>query len=172
MPKADPAQIRLLVLDVDGCLTEGTISLDHDGNETKSFNIKDGLGIAAWLKLGLGVAVITGRSSAALAARCRELGITDLHQGVKDKGSKLAEVLAAVGCTAEETAAFGDDWNDLPVLRRVGVAMCPSDAVDEVRLIADFVSARCGGQGAVREGIEMILHAKGLMAKALALYDA
>lgn len=172
MPKADPAQIRLLILDVDGCLTDGSISLDHEGRETKTFNIKDGLGIAAWLKLGLGIAVITGRTSEALRHRCRELGITDLHQGVKDKGAKLAEVLSAVGCTPDETAAFGDDWNDLPVLRRVGVAMCPADASDEVRLIADFVSAHPGGHGAVREGIEMILQAKGLMQEALALYEA
>lgn len=171
MPKADPSQIRLLVLDVDGCLTEGTISLDHAGNEIKSFNIQDGLGIAAWQRLGLGVAVITGRTSQSLTARCRELGITQVHQGVKDKGTKLAEVLAAVGCTAAEAAAFGDDWNDLPVLRRVGVAMCPADAADEVRLVADFVSTRPGGRGAVREGIEMILHAKGLMDQALAFYD-
>ncbi len=171
MPKADPAQIRLLILDVDGCLTDGSIFLDGEGRETKRFNIKDGLGISVWQKLGLPVAVITGRTSESLIARCRELGITELHQGVKDKGGKLAEVLRAVGCEAHEAAAFGDDWNDLPILNRVGVAMCPSDASDEVRAIADFVSAHAGGHGAVREGIEMILAAKGLMERALALYD-
>lgn len=171
MPKADPARVRLLVLDVDGCLTDGSIYLDAEGRETKRFNIKDGLGIAVWLKLGFNVAVITGRSSESLIVRCKELGITHLHQGVKDKGAKLAEVLASVGCAAEEAAAFGDDWNDLPVLKRVGVAMCPADASDGVRAIADFVSTLPGGHGAAREGIEMLLEAKGLMGEALALYD-
>jgi len=171
MPKADPAQIRLLILDVDGCLTDGSVFLDGEGRETKRFNIKDGLGISVWQKLGLPVAVITGRTSESLVARCRELGITELHQGVKDKGTKLAEVLGIVGCEAHEAAAFGDDWNDLPVLKRVGVAMCPADASDEVRAIADFVSAKPGGHGAVREGIEMILASKGLMERAVALYD-
>ena len=171
MPKADPANVRLLVLDVDGCLTDGSVHLDGEGRETKRYNIKDGLGIAVWMKLGLHVAVVTGRKSDSLIARCKELGITELHQGVKEKGVKLAEVLAAVGCEADEAAAFGDDWNDLPVLRRVGVAMCPADASDEVRAIADFVSANAGGHGAVRDGIEMILAAKGLMERAVAFYD-
>ena len=171
MPKADPANVRLLILDVDGCLTDGSVHLDGEGRETKRYNIKDGLGISVWLRLGLPVVVITGRTSDSLIARCKELGITELHQGVKDKGAKLTEVLSAVGCEAEEAAAFGDDWNDLPILKRVGVAMCPADASDEIRAMADFVSARPGGHGAVREGIEMILAAKGLMARALALYD-
>ncbi len=171
MPKADPANVRLLILDVDGCLTDGSVHLDGEGRETKRYNIKDGLGISVWLRLGLPVVVITGRTSDSLIARCRELGITELHQGVKNKGAKLAEVLSAVGCEAEEAAAFGDDWNDLPILKRVGVAMCPADASDEILAMADFVSARPGGHGAVRDGIEMILAAKGLMARALALYD-
>ncbi len=171
MPNADPANIRLLILDVDGCLTDGSVFLDGQGRETKRFNIKDGLGIAVWQKLGLPVVVITGRTSDSLIARCKELGITGLHQGVKDKGAKLAEVLAAVGCSADEAGAFGDDWNDLPILKRVGVALCPADASDEVRAIADFVSTRPGGHGAVREGIEMILAAKGLRERALSFYD-
>ena len=145
--------------------------LDGEGRETKRYNIKDGLGIAVWLNLGLHVAVITGRQSDSLIARCKELGITELHQGVKDKGAKFFEVIEAVGCEAHEAAAFGDDWNDLPILKRVGLSMCPADASNEIRALADFVSTKQGGHGAVREGIEMILKAKGLMERALALYD-
>ncbi len=171
MPKADAAKIRLIILDVDGCLTDGSVYLDGEGRETKRFNIKDGLGIAVWMKLGFHIAVITGRKSDSLIARCEELGITELHQGVKDKGAKFFEVIEAVGCEAHEAAAFGDDWNDLPVLKRVGIAMCPVDASGQIRELADFVSVRPGGHGAVREGIEMILSAKGLMERALEFYD-
>ena len=103
MPKADPANVRLLILDVDGCLTDGSVHLDGEGRETKRYNIKDGLGISVWLRLGLPVVVITGRTSDSLIARCRELGITELHQGVKNKGAKLAEVLV--------WAVWGQAWS-------------------------------------------------------------
>ena len=167
---ADPAKVKLIVLDVDGCLTDGSVYLDNQGNETKRFNIKDGLAIAAWIRLGFEVAIITGRSSGSLSARCKELGIDNLHQGVKDKGSKLSQVLAELGVSLEETAAIGDDWNDLPVLERVGFAMCPADAVSEVRSAADYVCQANGGHGAVREAIEHIIDAKGLREAALSHY--
>lgn len=164
---SDPSRIRLVVLDVDGCLTDGSINLDEQGQETKRFNIKDGLIISAWMRLGFEVAIITGRTSGSVSARCGELGITHLHQGVKEKGQVLDEMLAKMGVTLEETAAMGDDWIDLPMLRRVGYAMCPSDAVAEVVEASDFVSSKPGGQGAVREAIEHLIDAKGLREKAL-----
>lgn len=167
---ADPANIKLIILDVDGCLTDGSVYLDHEGNETKRYNIKDGLAIATWMRLGFEIAIMTGRSSGSLGARCLELGITNLHQGVKDKGVKLAEVLAELGVPLEETAAMGDDWNDLPVLGRVGYPMCPADAVSEVQSAAKLVCKACGGHGAVREAIEHLIDAKGLRESALSHY--
>jgi len=173
MPTAshtNPADAKLIILDVDGCLTDGSIYLDANGNETKRFNIKDGLAIATWMRLGFEIVIITGRTSGSLEARCKELGIDNLHQGVKDKGAKLSEVLTGLGISLEETAAMGDDWNDLPVLERVGFSMCPADAVREVQVAANLVCKAPGGHGAVREAIEHLIDAKGLRESALSHY--
>jgi 3-deoxy-D-manno-octulosonate 8-phosphate phosphatase (KDO 8-P phosphatase) len=158
------------VLDVDGCLTDGTVALDHDGNETKRFNIKDGLGIRVWQDLGFGVAIVTGRTSGSLAARAKELGIETVIQGAKRKADALERVLADAGVDAFQVAAIGDDWNDLPVLERVGYPACPADAA---RLVHGIVAYRCeaaGGRGAVRELIEHLLAAKGLLEQAADRY--
>ena len=167
---ADAANIRLIILDVDGCLTDGSVYLDANGNETKRFNIKDGLAIAAWMRFGFEIVIITGRTSGSLGTRCQELGIKNLHQGVKDKGSKLGEVLTGLAVSLAETAAMGDDWNDLPVLERVGFAMCPADAAREVRDTVKLVCKAPGGHGAVREAIEHLIDAKGLRQAALSHY--
>jgi 3-deoxy-D-manno-octulosonate 8-phosphate phosphatase (KDO 8-P phosphatase) len=162
--------IRCLVLDVDGVLTDGSIMIDDHGVETKRFNVKDGLGIATWIRLGFEVAVITKRKSrvasgdGALAHRCRELGIQHLIQGSADKAAALAEVTKATGIPSEQMAYIGDDWPDLPALRLVGLPIAVADAAEEVQARAEFVTSRNGGHGAVREAIEKILKAKGVYA--------
>lgn len=162
--------IRCLVLDVDGVLTDGSIMIDDHGVETKRFNVKDGLGLATWIKLGFEVAVITKRKSrvasgeGALAHRCRELGIKHLIQGSSDKAAALAEVSKATGVEAAHMAYIGDDWPDLAAMRLVGLPIAVADAAEEVRARAEFVTLRNGGQGAVREAIETILKAKGMFA--------
>ena len=166
----DPSQIKLLILDVDGCLTDGSISIDHRGDETKRFNIKDGLGIVVWHRLGLHTAIITGRTSHALETRCQELGIDRLHQGISDKWAVLQRILNELNIPASQAAAIGDDWNDLPILTRVGVPMCPADAADEVRAACCYVCDRPGGRGAVREAINWLIDAKGLTEQALSFY--
>ncbi|MEM8758532.1 MAG: HAD hydrolase family protein [Planctomycetota bacterium] len=170
MPGGDPKAVRLLVLDVDGCLTDGSIMYDADGRETKRFSVRDGLGIAAWRRLGLPVAIITGRESAMVTRRAGELGITRVYQGVRDKAAALAEVLSDLAIEPEQAAAFGDDWNDLPMLAAVGFAACPADAADEVKQIADYVCGKPGGHGAVREVIDHLLRASGRLEAALASY--
>lgn len=167
---AKPEDITFLVLDVDGCLTDGTVALDQDGNETKRFNIKDGLGIRVWQDLGFGVAIITGRTSGSLAARARELGISMVVQGAKRKAEALDLVLTEAGVNPGQVAAIGDDWNDLPVLERVGYPACPADAS---KVLHGLVAYRCeaeGGRGAVRELVEHLLDAKGLLEKAADRY--
>ncbi len=163
MPHARPEEITFLVLDVDGCLTDGSIALDHEGREVKRFNIKDGLGLRVWQDLGFGVAIITGRSSQALLARAKELGIATVVQGAKRKAEALEAVLAQAGVDPRHVAAIGDDWNDLPVLERVGYPACPADAS---KLLHGLVAYRCeteGGRGAIRELIEHLLSAKGML---------
>lgn len=170
MAHSRPEDITFLVLDVDGCLTDGTVMLDHEGNETKRFNIKDGLGIRVWQHLGYGVAIVTGRTSGSLAARAKELGISAVVQGAKRKAEALDSVLADAGVDPVHAAAIGDDWNDLPVLERVGYPACPADAS---ALLHEIVAYRCearGGRGAVRELIEHLLAAKGRLGEAADRY--
>lgn len=170
MTHADPAGIELLVLDVDGTLTDGSIQIDAAGVESKRYNIKDGLGLRVWQDLGYGVALVTGRSGGSVAARARELGITRVIQGSRDKGSAVRGLLAETRVAPARAAAMGDDWNDLPMLSAVGYPACPSDASAEVRAVAAFVSTRSGGAGAVRELIDHLLSAKGRLGEALDLY--
>ena len=170
MAHSKAADITFLVLDVDGCLTDGTVALDHQGMEIKRFNIKDGLGLRVWQDLGFGVAIITGRKSRSLAARARELGIETVVQGAKQKAEALEGVLADAGVDASQVAAIGDDWNDLPVLERVGFPACPADAS---AVLHELVAYRCeaaGGRGAVRELIEHLLAAKGRLDEAVERY--
>ncbi|HMN40298.1 MAG TPA: HAD hydrolase family protein [Phycisphaerales bacterium] len=161
--------IRLLALDVDGVLTDGSIMLDDHGVETKRFNVRDGQGIAAWIKMGYDVAVITKRSGQALQHRCGELGITRIVQGSQDKVEALEKLLAGTGLRAEQIAYVGDDWPDLPVLRRVGLPIAVGDADERVKAAAAMTTERPGGRGAVREAIEAILNAQGVLEKAVAL---
>lgn len=164
------AGIRLLVLDVDGCLTDGRIAVDAGGWESKAFHVKDGLGLRVWQDLGRHAAIVTGRRSGSVTARAQELGIGRVYQGVKAKDVALAEILEDLRLPASAAAAMGDDWNDLPMLTRVGLAACPSDAAEQVRALCGFVSSRPGGGGAVRELVDHLLAAQGLLEQAVARY--
>ena len=166
------SSITLLALDVDGVLTDGSILLDDDGREIKRFNVRDGFGIKLWQKMGFTVAIITARSGRALQHRARELGIEHVAQGANDKASALAQLVERAKTPPEHIAYLADDWPDLAVLRRVGYPMAVADADPVVRAAAAYITTRPGGRGAVREAIEHLLTAKGLLDRALRLYDA
>jgi 3-deoxy-D-manno-octulosonate 8-phosphate phosphatase (KDO 8-P phosphatase) len=172
MTFADRAKpIKLLALDVDGVLTDGSIMLDDLGVETKRFNVRDGQGIAAWIKLGLEVAIITRRSGQAVQHRCRELGIHRIVQGCHDKSEALDKLLADTGLKPDQIAYIGDDWPDLPVLRRIGLPITVHDADERVAKACLYRTTKPGGRGAVREAIEQILAAQGKLEQAIGLYD-
>ncbi|MBI4574168.1 MAG: HAD hydrolase family protein [candidate division NC10 bacterium] len=151
----------MLVLDVDGILTDGRVLYGPGGQEFTAFHILDGHGIKLAIRSGLIPAIITGRASEAVAWRARELGIPEIHQKALDKLSVFEDLLARRGLAASQVACMGDDLLDLPLLRRAGLAITVPDAVEEVRAAAHYVSHRPGGQGAVREAIELLLKAQG-----------
>ncbi|MBL4591140.1 MAG: HAD hydrolase family protein [Phycisphaerales bacterium] len=159
-----PEDVQLLVLDVDGVLTDGSINLHDDGSETKRFSVRDGLGIKLWLDAGFPLAIITARAGDALMHRVRSLGIDEnlVIQGSKNKSEALDVIVAKTGIALKQTAYMGDDWPDLPALRRVGFPMTVADAEPEVLDAAGYVTERIGGHGAVRQAIAMILVAKDL----------
>lgn len=164
--------LRLLVLDVDGVMTDGRVHLDADGREHKVFNVRDGTGLSLWRKLGFEAALISGRDSQAVVHRARELRIEHVIQGSIDKYTSLMEVSGRTGVDPSAMAAMGDDLADLPMLRAVGFSLAPADAVPEVRAIASHVTAAPGGHGAVREAIEYLLRGLGRWQEAAALYDS
>jgi 3-deoxy-D-manno-octulosonate 8-phosphate phosphatase (KDO 8-P phosphatase) len=150
--------IELLVLDVDGTLTDGKIIYTSNGDELKNFDVKDGLAIASWIKLmNKKVAIITGRKSELVAKRAKELGITHLYQGVHNKDEVLQNVLNEENLTWEQTAGIGDDLNDYKMLKKVGLSFAVADAVSDIILLCDVTCVKNGGYGAVREMIEYIL---------------
>lgn len=150
--------IELIVLDVDGTLTDGGITYTNSGEELKTFDVKDGLGIASWTrKLGKKAAIITGRKSILVEKRAKELGITYIFQGVDDKDQVLLEILEKENISWEEVAAIGDDLNDLLMLKKVGLSFAPCDAVPYIKNSVNIVCKKSGGKGAVREMIEYIL---------------
>ena len=163
-------KIKLLALDVDGVLTDGTINIGDNGELFKGFNAKDGLGISCALRSGLQVAIITGRKSTIIHKRAAELGITMLREGVKDKYAELVKVAEEFGFTQEQIAYMGDDLNDLPAFKAAGFTFAPQDAVSEVLANADCVAKKDGGRGAVRFAIEMILKAQNKWEKLVASY--
>lgn len=150
-------KIKLLVMDVDGTLTDGRIYIGAQGEVMKAFDVRDGYAIAQILpRLGIVPVIITGRSSAIVEQRAKELKITELHQGVADKLTKLKEAAAKYGVSAAETAYIGDDLNDLDCIRYCGITACPHDAVSDVSKQVDYVCAHDGGRGAVREFIDYL----------------
>lgn len=153
--------IRLLVLDVDGVLTDGELLYGPAGEALKRFHIHDGLAMVAWKKCRRSLAVLSGRRSKAVARRMAELGIEPVYQGVTRKLLKYKLILHQFRCRNRDVAVMGDDLTDLPLLLRAGLAIAPSNAVPEVRAQAHLVTRRAGGRGAVREAIETILRAQG-----------
>lgn len=143
--------IKALILDVDGTLTDGKIYMSANGELMKAFNIKDGYALARLPKYGIAPIIITGRTSEIVAQRCRELKITEIHQGVEDKAFKLREVCKRLAIQTRECAYIGDDLNDICCMQLCGIKAAPADAVKYVREHVDYVCAAKGGEGAVRE---------------------
>ncbi len=162
--------IRLVVLDVDGVLTDGRLVYTADGETSKVFDVRDGLGIRLLTASGVAVAVISGRGSKALERRCADLGLdADLVvQASRDKAADLDRLLARLGLEDAAVAAIGDDIPDLPVLRRAGFSACPADAVPEVVATCHYVCSAFGGRGAVRELAELILKGQGRWSEVVA----
>ncbi|ACN15873.1 KdsC [Desulforapulum autotrophicum HRM2] len=159
--EAQLKQIKLLLLDVDGVLTDGAITYTDQGDEIKRFSVKDGLGLRLLMDAGIRVGIITGRKSQALTARCNNLGINLLYDGIKNKVTALETILDTTGFNASETAFAGDDLPDICVMARVGLAIAVADATDEVKQAAHLVTRKNGGGGAVREVCELILKTRG-----------
>jgi 3-deoxy-D-manno-octulosonate 8-phosphate phosphatase (KDO 8-P phosphatase) len=156
------AAIELLVLDVDGVLTDGAVTYVDDGREIKSFHVRDGAGVRMWVESGKRAAIISGRNSPAVARRGAELGVSHIIQGANSKLPALRLLLAETGLKASQVAVVGDDLPDLPLLRNCGLGIAVADACPEARAAAHLVTIARGGLGAVREVIELIMRAQGL----------
>ena len=163
--------IKILVLDVDGTLTDGKIYIDDKDNSFKAFNVKDGFALVNWLKLGGEVAILTGKKSNIVKRRAKELGIKYIIQGSKNKKQDLKNLLKELNITFENVAYMGDDLNDLGVMKSVGFSACPKDSVQEVLEITNFISSKNGGDGAVREFLEHIMKKNGMWKKILEKYS-
>jgi len=155
------AKIKLLLLDVDGVLTDGRIIYDNQGNELKAFDVKDGHGLKMVQRAGIKVGIITGRRSAVVSRRAQELGIEILYQGALRKLEPYLEILSAQNLTDQQVAYVGDDIVDLPILHRVGFSATVADAVPDLFPCVDYVATRPGGGGAVREICDLLLRASG-----------
>lgn len=154
--KSKALKIKLVAFDVDGVMTDGGMIYDQNGLQYKIFNTKDGQGISMLVKSGIKTAIITAKESSAVMHRFNDLGMTKLYQGQKNKLLALKEMLKEFNLDASEVAYMGDDLPDLAVLKEVGLACCPVDAVKEVKEVCHFVSTRRGGRGAVRELTDLI----------------
>lgn len=155
------ANVKLVVLDVDGVLTNGHVFFGQDGNEfVKAFDIQDGLGIKLLQQCGIETAIITGRNSKMVLARSKELGIQHVFMGVDNKKIALDELLKRTALAATDCAVMGDDWPDLPMMKHAGLRVCPAQGHEAVRDFAHFVTAKAGGAGAVRELCDLILKAQ------------
>jgi 3-deoxy-D-manno-octulosonate 8-phosphate phosphatase (KDO 8-P phosphatase) len=161
----------LLLVDVDGVLTDGVIALDDLGVETKHFYVRDGSAIALWRKAGKRVAILSGRSAPVVNRRADELGIAPVIQGAAEKGAPFRALLAELGLDARQVCYVGDDLPDLPVLVAVGLAASPADAAPEVRQAVHLVTGAPGGRGAVREVVETILKHQGTWEALVARYQ-
>ncbi len=168
LPRAK--KIQLLLLDVDGVLTDGTIIYTEGGGESKGFNTQDGFGLRMLQDSGVDVGLITARTSEAVQRRATDLGFAHLYQGRKDKTAVYEEILDKTGLRPLQTAYMGDDWLDLPLLARVGLSAAPANSVAEVLGQVHYVCKLSGGNGAVREFCELILEGRGQLASLLAGY--
>lgn len=150
-------KIKLLVMDVDGTLTDGKIYMSANGEAFKAFNIKDGYTIYTLAKIGIIPVIITGRESQIVANRADELKITELHQGVSDKLTRLTEIAEKYKVTMDEIAYIGDDYNDIDCIKACGFSGCPQDAEEDIKPLVDYVCHKKAGEGALREFVKEIL---------------
>jgi len=156
------AMIEMIILDVDGVMTDGRSYLNSDGVEAKGFDLRDGFGIVMARRAGITIGIITGVKSSLIEIRAKQLGIEELHQSFTDKDIVYKEIIKRLGFNSNQVAYIGDDLYDIPVINLVGVSGAPRDAMPEVINAVDWVSTHNGGRGAVREFIEMIMKAKGI----------
>lgn len=166
LPRA--AKIKILLLDVDGVLTDGSITYNHEGREIKSFHSRDGMGISLVRQAGIKVGIITARTSEAVTRRAQDLKLDYVFQGKRDKLTTYREICLTENLIDEEIAYMGDDWLDLPLMTRVGLAATVADAAREVLQVAHFTTKRAGGRGAVREVCDLLIEAKGMQEALLA----
>ncbi len=164
-------KIKMLILDVDGVMTDGRIIMDSDGREMKNFYVRDGHGLVMLQRHGIQVAILTGRTSAVVDHRARDLKITQVYQGALNKKEVYAQILEKNGLAPEQTAYLGDDIVDIPVLKMAGFSAATADAMEEVKKHVDYVTVCPGGQGAVREICEMLLEALGFRPEVARRYD-
>ena len=162
--------IELIVLDVDGTMTDGKILYSQNGDEIKSFCVKDGLAISSWIKLGKSVAIITGRESKIVERRAKELGIKYFYQGVHNKQEVLEKLLNRLNLSIESVASIGDDLNDYNLLKASKVSFVPNNASPYVKEIASIILSKNGGDGAVREMIEYLIELENLKEEYLKLW--
>ena len=160
--KVKASKIKVMAFDVDGVFTDGSLTFDQDGKEYKTFNAKDGQGIICVERAGIVTVIITARKNGTVEHRAKNLGITELHQGIKFKLPVLEQIVKERGLSMEEVSYMGDDLPDICILEKVGLACCPNDAVDEVKNICNFVLTKNGGCGAIRELCDFVLNAKGI----------
>ncbi len=153
--------ISLLVLDVDGVMTDGKIIIDDVGRETKNFDVKDGHGIKILMRYGIDIVLLTGRRSVVVEHRAKDLGIREVHQGILNKVEIFEEILQKKSLRYENIAFIGDDIVDIPLLKRVGFSVAVADASEDVKKYVDYITKKTGGNGAVREVCELILQAQG-----------
>ncbi|MEE4313386.1 MAG: HAD hydrolase family protein [Desulfofustis sp.] len=164
------AGVTLLLLDVDGVLTDGSLIYTESGAEAKAFNTQDGLGLKLVRQAGVQTGLITARRSTIVQRRAEELALDHIYQGVDRKSAAFREILRRAGKKPAEVCYMGDDWIDLAVLSRVGLATCPANAVPEVQSACHYVASRSGGHGAVREVCDLLVTAKGLHQSLLQSY--
>lgn len=149
--------IKLFAMDVDGTLTDGNIYMGNDGEMFKAFHVKDGLGIKLLKNYGIIPAIITGRNSKIVENRCKELSLTEVHQGVKNKAEKLQELMEKYDLSPDQVAYIGDDMNDLSAIRTAGITFAPADCAESLKPFIDIILSRPSGQAPVREAVDMIL---------------
>ena len=163
--------LKLLILDVDGVMTDGRIIIDDAGQESKHFDVKDGHGLKLLMRVGIDVVLLTGRRSRVVEHRAADLGIREVHQGILRKMEVLEGILRKRNLTPSETAYMGDDVVDIPLIKRVGFGISVADGVEEARQAAAYVTKRRGGRGAVREVCELILKGQDRWLEVTARYD-
>lgn len=163
--------VRILILDVDGVMTDGGIIFDHQGNEAKKFDVRDGHGIKMLMRTGVEVVILTGRTSQAVGYRALDLGISEVYQGIRDKMVVFEKILKEKNILPAQVAYVGDDVVDIPVLKRVGFSATVADGSDYVKGVVDYIAERGGGRGAVREICELIIKAQGKWMETTGKYE-